>query len=204
MYAKVQVRREIPPPGHGQEEAKHLLDVVSAHPGFAGAWVLRPLGGPHGALVTLWDTREDAEAAPARSAPHLPGPRPAMLHDGLYDVALSYSGPAAGEEARYVQLIWFDGPRGPELVQAAARAGRERIMPAVRDLAGLVSVHSMEGPDGSAVTLIATTSVEVLERGAEVIMTTELLPGEDQALLLGPDRVDVCSVIAAASPVLSR
>ena len=39
--------------------------------------------------------------------------------------------------------------------------------------------------------------MDALKRGFELISSTELLPGEDPALLPGPDRVEVYEVVDA-------
>lgn len=97
------------------------------------------------------------------------------------------------------QLVFLDGPRSAELVDASERAGRERIMPAIeadeqlRD--ELVALFVLRRPDGGEVVVTITRSEAGLERGHEVIRGTELLPGEDPALLPGPDRVERYEVV---------
>ncbi|MET0865472.1 MAG: hypothetical protein ABWZ98_14160 [Nakamurella sp.] len=92
----------------------------------------------------------------------------------------------------HAQLTYFDGPRSPELVTAADRASRERIIPAIlarpelrEDLVGL---YQLRRPDGGEITVVIVEREETLDKAREVIMSTELLPGEDPALLPGPDR----------------
>jgi hypothetical protein len=99
----------------------------------------------------------------------------------------------------YAQVTFFDGPRSAELVQANERAGRERITPAVeadpalRD--ELVSLHVLRGPDGAELVMGITRTRAGLDRVQEVLGATELLPGEDPALLPGPDRVEIYEVV---------
>lgn len=94
----------------------------------------------------------------------------------------------------YAQLTIFDGPRSPELVAAAERAGRDRIDPlidadpALRD--DMVARYVLSRPDGGLAVLVITGTEESLDRAIELIMTSELLPGEDPALLPGPDRAE--------------
>ncbi len=94
----------------------------------------------------------------------------------------------------YAQLTYFDGPRTPELIAAADRASRERVEPAIlsrpdlRD--DLVAVYELRQPDGGQVTVVIVKSEGTLDAAREVIFRTELLPGEDPALLPGPDRVE--------------
>lgn len=98
----------------------------------------------------------------------------------------------------YARLITFDGPRTAEQVAASATAGRDRIGPLVdadpicRD--GLVAGYRAVGPDGSEIVFAVATSTAVLDRMAELVTTSELLPGENPELLTGPSRVAVYEV----------
>ena len=99
----------------------------------------------------------------------------------------------------YAQVTFFDGPRSAEVVEASERAGRERLTPAIeadpalRD--ELVSLHVLRQPGGAEIVVGITRTRAGLERIREVVRGTELLPGEDPALLPGPDRVEVYEVI---------
>ena len=101
----------------------------------------------------------------------------------------------------YAQLVYFDGPRSPELVAASDRASAERILPAlraddqVRD--ATVATFLLRGPDGADIVVVVADTAEALERGNEVIMQTTLLPDEDPALLRDPDRIQVLPVVRA-------
>jgi hypothetical protein len=55
-------------------------------------------------------------------------------------------------------------------------------------------------PDGGEVIVSVMKSREAIDRATQVIMSTELLPGEDPALLPGPDRVDIIEVIESRLP----
>jgi len=108
----------------------------------------------------------------------------------------------------YAQLTYFDGPRSQELITAADRAGRERIEPAIlarQDLRDdLVAAYVLRREDGGEITVVIVEHEHTLDRAVEVIMGTELLPGEDPALLPGPDRVEryeVVRTITASSTV---
>ena len=101
----------------------------------------------------------------------------------------------------FAQIAFFDGPRSAELVAATERAGRERYLPAVAADSGCRSEHRgtfvLRAPDGGELVLVLADSVAALEHGNEVIRASELLPDEDPALLIGPDRFAVYEVVAA-------
>lgn len=94
----------------------------------------------------------------------------------------------------HVQIISFDGPRNSELVEASARAGRDRIAPLIaadpdlrtRLLGGLRAV----GPDGAECVVIVAHDADALDCLDRLVRTSELLPGEDATLLQRPSRVD--------------
>ena len=94
----------------------------------------------------------------------------------------------------YAQLTIFDGPRSPELVAATERAGRDRIDPlldAHPEVAeDMVARYVLTQPDGGSAVLVITNSEESLDKAIHLIMTSELLPGEDPALLPGPSRAE--------------
>lgn len=99
----------------------------------------------------------------------------------------------------YAQLFYFDGPRTRELVAAADRAGRERIEPAIMARADLredmVAVYDLRRSDGGSITVVIVEHEDSLDRTAELVMSTPLLPGEDAALLPGPDRIERYEVV---------
>lgn len=167
------------------------------HPGPpAGFCVLAELGGREGAAVSFWPTRADAERAAGRSIDG--GPLP--LDVTVSEVVDSRLGTAAGETPVVAQLTVFDGPRSQAQVDAADRAGRERLWPATRDVPGLVGVHVLRDEGNGMVVVSLATGVEVLEAAQRAVLSTELLPGEDAALLPDPDRVQVHRVLAARLP----
>ncbi|HSK26401.1 MAG TPA: hypothetical protein VK894_05770 [Jiangellales bacterium] len=201
MFARVQVIGDVEQvPGDG---AVDVMETVSGHPGFVEAWVTRQLGGSGGVLVTVWGSRQDAELASERTAAARGGPRPFRLaQDTVYEVVHSEAGPAAGDEPAVCQLTWFDGPRSEAQAAADERAGTERIWPAVRDTPGLVRSMALRAPDRALLHLGLATGTDALDAVQRRVMATELLPGEDPALLGGPDRIDVCTVLAShARPV---
>lgn len=94
----------------------------------------------------------------------------------------------------YAQLTYFDGPRTPEQVAAHDFAGRERIRPAVSKLGYHFRVYVLRRDDGSQVVVSIADSEQALLDAQKAIMSTELLPGEDPALLPGPDRIELYPV----------
>jgi hypothetical protein len=94
------------------------------------------------------------------------------------------------------QLTYFDGPRTPEQVAAADFAAQERILPAVSKLGHPLRVYLLRRQDGSEIVLSIADSKQALLDAQKAIMSTELLPGEDPALLPGPDRIELYPVIS--------
>ena len=97
----------------------------------------------------------------------------------------------------YAQLTYFDGPRSPEQVAAADFGTRERITPAVGKLGYHFRVYVLRRDYGSEIVVSIADSKQALLDAQKAIMSTELLPGEDPALLPGPDRVDLYPVLEA-------
>jgi hypothetical protein len=95
----------------------------------------------------------------------------------------------------YAQLTYFDGPRSPDQLAAADFAGRERILPAVSSLGQPIRVYRLRRDDGSQVVISIADSEQVLLDAQKAIMATQLLPGEDPALLPGPDRIELYPVL---------
>jgi hypothetical protein len=95
----------------------------------------------------------------------------------------------------YAQLTYFDGPRTPQQVAADDFAARERIVPAVSKLGHPFRVYVLRRPDGSQVVVSIADSEQALLDAQKAIMGTDMLPGEDPALLPGPDRIELYPVI---------
>lgn len=99
----------------------------------------------------------------------------------------------------HAQLTYFDGPLSAERIEAFHRANRDRIVPALSadpQLRGeLVANYVLSQPDGGQVVVTIANSEAALLRGQEVIMATELLPGEQPALLPGPDGIETYRVV---------
>ena len=95
----------------------------------------------------------------------------------------------------YAQLTYFDGPRSPEQVAADDFAGRERIVPAVSKLGHSYRVYVLRRDDGSRVVVSIADTEQALLDAQKAIMSTDLLAGEDPALLPGPDRIELYQVV---------
>jgi hypothetical protein len=190
-------------PGHGVD-SPDLADLsigVAGQPGLLSCLTFRQLGGPATVRLTLWDTEASATGCPAPDAGLTP---PAA---GVYQITDTEEGPAAAQAPAYARLVCFDGPRAPEQTAAEDLAGRQRIWPAIRGLSGLVGIYVLRGSDLSSVIVTLATSVETLDAAQRAVMATELMPGEDPALLSGPDRVEIHRVtghhLPAAGPAAS-
>lgn len=174
----------IDPAPHPADESWVAAALASGHAGTAAAVVVtRPLGsGP--ALAALV---HDELPAAGRGAGE-PCPR-----------AVVFPGTARGP-ARFATVVEFDGPRSPEWAAAESRASHDRIHPATRDIAGYVGTLRLTRDDGGVVTVSLAETAEALQEAMERIMSTALLPGEDPALLTGPDRTTFSVVVRADLP----
>jgi hypothetical protein len=180
-----------------------LTSTIAGHPGFAGLYFLAPTG-PAGALglLTLWHTAEDAERASERTAAQL-GPRPGELaSDEIYEVTNFLGGAAAQEAPVNALVLRFGGPMSQQQRDATEFATRERIIPAVTAIEGLVCGFDLwHAATRSQLTVTLATSAEALDEMSRAVMATSLLPGEDPALLPGVDSVTEYSVGGHVSPV---
>ena len=95
----------------------------------------------------------------------------------------------------HAQLTYFDGPRTPEQIAADDFAGLERILPAVGKLGHSFRVYKLRRGDGSGIVVVLADTEQALLDAQKTIMSTDLLPGEDPALLPGPDRIELYPVI---------
>jgi hypothetical protein len=95
----------------------------------------------------------------------------------------------------YAQLTYFDGPRTPEQLAADDFAGQERILPALSKLGHPLRVYLLRRHDGAEIVVLIADSEQALLDAQKTITSTELLPGEDPALLPGPDRIELYPVI---------
>ncbi|MEP6798530.1 MAG: hypothetical protein ABI890_10295 [Lapillicoccus sp.] len=147
--------------------------LAGADPDRTGVIVARALG----------HTREGVAASVLTFLPSSSGPQD-------FAVVETQLGTDPGP-ARFVQLTRFEGPRSAEWVEAEERATRERVWPAVQGVPGFVAAFRCRAVDGDTLSIVLATSVEALQEGGRRIRATELLPGEDPAMLTGPDRVEI-------------
>ena len=110
--------------------------------------------------------------------------------DGSHTVLHDVAGPAGGTTPAAAHVLHFDGPATDDAFAAADFAYRERIAPAFRAAPGAVRSLVLFDPARRA-TVVVSTAVDpaALEAVGRVVGGQELLPGEDVALLPGPDRV---------------
>lgn len=140
----------------------------------------------------------DGESTPptgSTASCRLDGPASSWLLALTDDAAAPY----AVEDARLVEgdVAWaalteFDGPRDEAQVQADRRSGRERVEPAAMQVDGARGFVSLRAADGANVVIGFADREATLDAISRAIMSTPLLPGEDPALLGGPDRYTAC------------
>ncbi|QRP43673.1 hypothetical protein [Amycolatopsis sp. FDAARGOS 1241] len=191
MYATVhQFRRATAGESDGWGPA--LAADLHHDPAPLGGCVLGQVAGVHGAAVAFWP---DAAAAAEASAHTATGPT--WLDTDVFDVVQAEFAPGA---PRYAQATWFAGPRDAARVRAESFAGTQRVWPAARQVPGAGPVFVLRGADGAALVLGFAESVTAIEAIQRAVLATELLPGEDLALLTGPDRIDLHRVFHDALP----
>jgi hypothetical protein len=196
MYARLQTTASRPETDNPDKMIRQLVEMISAHPGYAGL-VLLERDDQGGTLLTLWHTREDAELASERSRAAA-GPRPVdLLADDVYEVEEDVPGQAAAQAPAAALVGYFDGPVSQAHVDAARRRGQERVIPALGQVSGLVRTLVIwhEAAAKYAVIHLATTA-GALEEIVTVVTSLPVSPDEDPALLTGPDRVETHRVLA--------
>ncbi|MEU0562019.1 hypothetical protein [Dactylosporangium sp. NPDC006015] len=150
------------------------VDEALATTATAEAIIGRPVGGGDGIMI-------------------------AAAGEGLFEIveARRGKGPAP---ARYMQVVAFDGPRTAQWAAAEERAAT-RLWPAVRDVPGIVWTVRLRAA-GNAVTIVTLAgSADAIDAAVRAVMSTPLLPGEDPALLTGPDRIGVYHLVHADLPL---
>ncbi|CRK61937.1 hypothetical protein [Alloactinosynnema sp. L-07] len=157
------------------------IHTAKAPEGAIETHTYRRLAGDDELTLSLFDTQAAAASDPTAE---------------WYEVESDDTGaaPTAGVAA----FLHFDGPLSAEVKAAADRANRDRIAPAMHDHPGFARVLVLWQPQRrSAVVLTMAESVESLEEGQRKIGSMELLPGEDPALLPGPDRIEIFRTVAS-------
>ncbi len=182
-------------PAWGRDLLAMLLDGVQP----AGACVLGRLDGMDGAVFALWDDETQAADATTRS-----GEGARWLDASVYAVVEMQPGVDRAETPRFAQLVWLNGTGDAGRADSAIRAGRERIAPATREVPGVVGTYVLRSQDHRMVVVTLVTSVETPEVLRQAILSTELLPWEDPAQLIDPDRIDVDRVLVAQLPTEVR
>jgi hypothetical protein len=96
-----------------------------------------------------------------------------------------------------------DPVKTEEWVAAEQRVSTSRLGPATL---GIDTVMRLRRADNAYLVVILAESMDAFDAAAQAIMTTELLPGEDPALLTGPDRISLYRLAHADLPIteLSR
>ncbi|WP_410871501.1 hypothetical protein [Nocardia sp. A7] len=95
----------------------------------------------------------------------------------------------------YANILWFDQPRTATELAAVDFARANRINPAVAEVPGLLDYYELRRADGSGMVIGIAETEEALHAVRAAVLATELLPGEDPALLPGPDRVENIPVL---------
>jgi hypothetical protein len=196
MYAYMEQHRSQSGGGGRGTGAELLSAGAGGQDGLVGHFGFEQVAGDAVVRMTLWDTEENATGFASDRAPALPA-------GDVFEVTDTMSGAAAGQVPTYARLLYFDGPRTPEQITAADFGARQRVWPAIRDLDGLVSMSVLQTRDLGYVVITFATSVETLDAAGRAVMATELLPGEDLALLPGPDRMEIHHVTAYQVPAPS-
>ena len=122
----------------------------------------------------------------------------------VYRVTDEMHGRAMGRSPLFAQVTWLNGDGDPVRADAAERGGRDRIWPAVREIDGIVEVFALRSTDDRIVVVGLGTGREPHQQVQRAIMSTELLPDEDPALLPGYDRIDQARVLFAELPTAVR
>jgi hypothetical protein len=176
MDISVHTQPDVPPVT--TEWVDDLLATAGTAGDPLGALVGRPLGPGDGTALVGWPDG---------------GP-------GRYHVIETRSGRGPGP-ATYMQVVEFHGGRTEEGVAGEDRAAAGRLGPATDGIDGIVTVIRMRAADHACLVVVLAESMAALEAATQAVMATELLPGEDPALLRGPDRVRCYRLVHADLPV---
>lgn len=151
--------------------------------GAAEVFSLHRLAGSDELVLSLWPTRAEAGADPAAEWYELEVDQPGGDRDAAPEIAA---------------VIAFETPMSEPRLAATRRANTERIAPHMADHAGSVRALVLWQPERrSMLVVVLALSVESIEDGQREVLSTGLLPGEDPALLIDPERVDLYRVVSA-------
>jgi hypothetical protein len=139
---------------------------------------MRQIGGPVGLTIRFW-TEPPADPS-------------------AFEVAKERALTEPEATPTAASVLTFAGPLDDAVLRAADRAGRERIDPAMQGHPGGVRLLELWQPElRRQVVITLATSLESLEEGGRKIGELPLLSGEDEALLPGPDHVEMFRVESA-------
>lgn len=159
-----------------------ILPTATAGPDAATEeFALRQIAGPREVVLRLYDgdtTAADQYVVESDRPLGPPGTGPAVA-----------------------SVVTFSGPMSPAVRQALERADHERIGPAMAARATSTGrVLRLWQPDQQRkVVVVFAVDQPTLEDGFRTVAATELLPGEDPALLPGPDHVEIFAVTAVTA-----
>jgi hypothetical protein len=155
----------------------------------SGHVVLRSADGTSDLVLAFWETSGLASSGHSSSG-------------SAYVVVDSHEGVAVAEPPTHAMVLWFDGPRSAAQAAADQVAG-SRIAPAVQQVPGVVRTWVLRADDLAYLTVSLVTSPDAPAAIQDAAMSTRLLPGEDPALLSGPDRIAVLSVERCELPAVA-
>jgi hypothetical protein len=192
----------VPPPTIGGMRYAfiHTVNHPTGRPSLdavADGYLFDEVGRSRTMLVSLWPTRADAEAAQAAAD----GGLGAVVRSEIYEVRNDLRGGSPAATPAAAALLDFDGPVSPARLAAAEFGFTERLRPVLERLPGCVRILSLWHPDRAAhAVLNVADSLEALSHAERTVNSTALLPGEDPALLGGPDRVTIHTLTDIRTP----
>jgi hypothetical protein len=198
MYLSIHPLRRVLDPDPGPGLGLDALALLSAAAGTepVASWTGHQPGSSTGAVLAIW-AEQPAAAGAAACDGTLPGR--VVVEVGQY-VPVGWIRPGRHQAPAVLQLLRFDGPRGAVHRQADELADR-RIAPVLTEVPGLAGGISGYDADGGRWLATFADSLDALLAARDWIFRTELLPGEDPALLTGPDQLQVLHLVQAGVPL---
>ena len=173
-----------------------VLDAVPEQP--VAYWVGVQLGASEGTLVCVWAAESSARAAAEVEATTADR---SIVHAGAcYRLAASFPAVDHAAPPAFLQLTGFAGPRSEVQVHADELSGK-RVSAALADLPGLCGAVACYGEQNAHLVVSFADSPDTFAACLSRIMSTQLGPDEDPALLTGPDRVRIAAVVAGSGPI---